>query len=120
MSIALGAYFAAANANAAAGPGAAATAPTTPAPWCVTLRDGSRACYASLFSCILAGIANAGPCAQQPVVEAPAANEVRQHSPAPPHRAPAPTRKHSLTAAQQEQLFRDFVKWTDRSSGNPH
>ena len=80
LSIALGACIAAANADAAAGPDAAATGPVSSTAWCITQRDGSRTCYESLFTCIIAGIAH----------------------------------------AQQEKLFRDFVKWTDRSTGNSH
>jgi hypothetical protein len=60
LSIALGACIAAANADAAAGPDAAATGPVSSTAWCITQRDGSRTCYESLFTCIIAGIAHAG------------------------------------------------------------
>ena len=118
--MALGVFIAAANANAAAGPDAAAAGPIPSTSWCVTQRDGSRACYDSLLACIMAGIAHAGSCAQQPGLDAPSANEVRQRAPTTPHRTPVPTHNHSLSAAQQEQLFRDFLKWTDRSTSNSH
>jgi len=120
LSIALGASIAAANPNAAAGPDAAATGPIPSNAWCVTQRDGSRTCYESLFTCIIAGIAREGSCTQQPALDAQGANEVRQRPPPTPHRTPVSAHNHSLSAAQQEQLFRDFVKWTGRSTGNSH
>jgi hypothetical protein len=113
LSIALGSSLAAANAD------PAATVPASTTAWCVTRLDGSRACFHSLLTCILAGIANVGPCTRTDL-EPPAATDVRQRPPAPPRRAPAPAHNHSLTAAQQEKLFRDFVKWSDRSEGNSH
>jgi len=120
LSIALGASIAAANPNAAPGADAAATGPIPSTSWCITQRDGNRSCYESLFTCIIAGIAHEGSCTQQPDLDAPDANEVRQRPPPAPRRTPVPTHNHSLSAAQQEQLFRDFVKWTGRSTGNSH
>jgi hypothetical protein len=118
LSMALGAAIAGANANAAAGPDAAATGPVSSAPWCITQPDGSSTCYETLLMCIIAGIAHAGSCTQRPGLDAPSANEAQQRPPATPRRARVPMHNHSLTAAQREKLFSDFVKWSDRSTGN--
>lgn len=120
LSLALGASIAGANANAAAAPDAAATAPAPSASWCIAQQDGSSTCYENLFTCIIAGIAHAGSCTQRPGVDTPSANEVPQRPTAMPRRARVPMHNHSLNAAQREKLFRDFVKWTDQSTGNSH
>jgi hypothetical protein len=117
LSIALGAAIAV-NANAAAGLDAAAAAPPSSTPWCIIQSDGSSRCYENLLTCIIAGIGHAGSCTQRQGPDAPSANAAQQRPPATPHRARVPKRNHSLTAAERETLFRDFVKWEDRSTGN--
>jgi hypothetical protein len=117
LSIALGAAIAGVNANAAAGPDAAAAAPPSSTPWCIIQSDGSSKCYENLLTCIIAGIAQAGSCTQRQGLDAPSANAAQQRPPAAPHHARVPKRNRSLTAAERETLFRDFVKWEDRSTG---
>lgn len=118
LSIALGAAIAGVDANAAAGLDAAAAAPPSSTPWCIIQRDGSSTCYENLLMCIIAGITQAGSCTQQPDLDASSANAAQQRPPATPRRALVPKGNHSLTAAQRERLFRDFVKWEDRSTDN--
>lgn len=118
LSIALGLAIAGVNANAAAGLDATAAAPASSTPWCIIQRDGSSKCYENLFTCIIAGIAQAGSCTQQQALDAPSANAAQQRPPATPRRARVPKPSHSLTAAERENLFRDFVKWEDRSTSN--
>jgi hypothetical protein len=116
--IALGAAIAGANANAAAGLNASAAAPPSPTPWCI-IQNGSSKCYENLFTCIIAGIAQAGSCTQRQALNAPSANAAaQQHPPPAPRRARVPKHNQSLTAAERETLFRDFVKWEDRPPGN--
>jgi hypothetical protein len=118
LSIALGAAIAGVNANAAAGPDTAAAAPASSTPWCIIQSDGSGKCYENLLTCIIAGITQAGSCAQRQALNAPSANAAQQHPPATPHRARVPKHNQPLTAAERETLFRDFVKWEDRPTGN--
>jgi hypothetical protein len=118
LSIAFGAAIAGVNANAAPGLDAATAAPPSSTSWCIIQPDGSSRCYENLLTCIMAGIAQAGSCTQQSNVNAPGANTAQQRPPATPRRVHVPKRNHSLTAAQREKLFRDFVRWEDRSTGD--
>jgi hypothetical protein len=89
--------------------------------WCVVQRDGSSdqpACYENLITCVMAAFANASTCTQRSA--APSEDAVNRRAPAivplPRSRAHASSRHHKLTAAERDELFREFQQWKERST----
>ena len=98
--------------------GAVAPAPSTQ--WCLVQRNGASdqpACYENLISCVMTALAHAGSCTQRtPVPPSEAATTRRVPTVAPRRRTHASS-DHKFTAAQRDELFRQFQNWQARS---PH
>ena len=96
---------------------AAAKALEPTASWCVIQRDSrdQPACYENLISCVMAALAHASSCTQQPSPGPPSQDAANQRAPRvvqlPGHRADASPRHHKLTADERDELFRKFQQW---------
>ena len=123
LSLALGAAAAGMGSDAARALDARAVAPAPSAHWCVFRRDGSSdqpACYENLMTCVMAALAHASWCTQLSSPVTPSENAVNRRAPAVAplsrRRAHASSRHHKLTAAERDELFREFQQWKERST----
>ena len=87
------------------------------ASWCVVQHDSrdQPACYENLISCLMAALAHASSCTQQPSPGPPSQGAANQRAlrvvQLPGHRADASPRHHKLTAEERDELFRKFQQW---------
>jgi L-lactate utilization protein LutB len=115
---ALGATVIVSGANAATA-GDGGTAPANAAQWCVIKHDGGSnqlKCYDNPITCVMAAIADASSCTQQSPTEMAVGSGASSAIPLPLPRPRVLSRDRTLTAAQRDQLFRDFVRWKDGSA----
>jgi hypothetical protein len=117
LSLALGATVIVTGPNAAmAGDGV--TTPANAAQWCIIKHDSSSnqpKCYDNPIACVMAAIADASSCTQQSPTEMAVGSGASSAVPLPLPRPRVLSRDRTLTAAQRDQLFRDFVRWKDGS-----
>jgi hypothetical protein len=123
LSLAVGLAAAATHSDAARALDAGAVAPAPSTQWCVVQRDGNSdqpACYENLVTCVMAALAHAGWCTQQPPVLANVDAKNRRApavAPVPRRRTHASPGHHKLTAAERDKLYHEFEKWKERSTG---
>ncbi len=100
---------------------AVAQAPATQ--WCLVQRDGKSdqpACYENLITCVMAALAHADSCSQRPGPISPSQDATTRRAPAVaagPRRRAHASSHHKFSAAERDELFREFQKWQARS---PH
>ena len=96
--------------------------PAAPSQWCLSQRDGGpdhSACYQNMFACLLAAIAHADSCAHRQNQTPPTDKTLKRVSASMGHhrrRARSSPQQHQFSAAERNELYRQFQDWQGRST----
>jgi hypothetical protein len=121
LSLALGLAAACTHSDAARALDPRAVAPAPATQWCLGQRDGNSdrpACYEHLITCVMAALTHAGWCTQRPQTPASldAMNRRAAVVPVSRHRTHASVGQHKFSAAERDELYREFQKWRGGST----
>jgi hypothetical protein len=93
-----------------------------PLQWCLSQRDGCPdhpACYQNMFACLLAAIAHTDSCAHRQNQTPPSDKTLKRVSASMGHhrrRARSSPQQHQFSAAERNELYRQFQDWRGRST----